>query len=497
MSVPLGRRTGSALLWKTVQLVAGRGLGMARTLLLTAILAPEAFGALAVALLVVDVSQNVTDLGLRHALIQRPEADERHLDAAWTANLLRAGVLTLAAIGAAPVVADLFHQPQSTNVIRLLAFAPLLIALQNIGTVELERELAYRPLTWVTISTALTDAAVALLLASSLGVYGLVTGILVGHAVGGVASYLVAPRRPRWRVDAAAIRPLLDYGRWVLATGLVVVVGGAVLQATISRRLGATELGLWYLGARIALLPNEVVGDIVAGVAFSLHSRIQDDHARVRRVFQSSLVALLGLLAPVYAVMIGVTPALVSTVLGPEWSGTTEVIYVLAIAGTVGVVADSAMPLLQGQGRPRDITVMFAVRSAVIVVLVWWLAASIGLVGAALAWLLAEVAAQVTIGWYATRHLSHAFDGVLRRVALVLTASAVAGGAAFFMQAALGGAALGLVAGAAVGMLISGGALLALDRWFALGIGHDVVAMVPALGRLIGRTRPAHGGMDQ
>src|SRR5215212_3501170 len=121
MNQPLASRAGNALTWRIVQLVAVKLIFLVRVFVVGRLLGPGDFGIFAVSLVALDFLLKITDFGMVPALVQRPGAERRHYDAAWTVGLLRAGLVGLAVFAAAPLVADLFKEPRATDLVRVLA----------------------------------------------------------------------------------------------------------------------------------------------------------------------------------------------------------------------------------------------------------------------------------------------------------------------------------------------------------------------------------------
>lgn len=474
-------RAGSALAWRGAQLVAVRGLSILRLLILARLLVPEQFGLLSIAVVVVGTVSTVTELGLVPALVQRAEVTPRHEAAAWTAGLLRGALLAALLVASAGWLAALFGEPRAAPVLRLVALRPLLASAVSLGLVRCRRELRFREPALAAGGAAVAETAVAVALASSWGVWALVAGILAGGAVEVALSYLLAPWRPRLRLDAGAVRPLLRYGRWVFATGVVAAAGGFVLQAVISRRLGAEALGLYYLAMKLAFLPSEVASEVAGSVAFPLFARLQGDAAAVRRAFGALVKGLAAALLPVYALLAATAPAL-PALLGEEWQGAAPVLRILAVAGAVGLFGDAAVPLLQGLGRPQGVTALEVVQSAVLALSVFGLAAAWGVTGAAGAWLPAVAASQLLAVYLVAGVLPRAFTGWGKTVAAALLAATATGVAAWAVLQALSGIpglATALVAGAVTAV-----ALLTLaDRTFRLGLAAELAWLVPVFGR--------------
>jgi lipopolysaccharide exporter len=245
VSGSLARRTGSALLWNGVGLAVTRVISLVRFVILARLLAPDDFGLLAIAWVAIELLLTLTDLGMVTALVQRDRVDASQFDTAWTVGLVRALVVAVAIVVGAPLIAELFEEPRAAGILRALAVAPLLSALASIKIAELTRNLQFRKLTLIRVPEAAVEAAVSIALATVLGVWALVVGVLVANVVRVVLSYLLAPHRPRISFDQGAARSLFRFGRWLFAVGVLGLAGEALLRAGIARRLGTAELGVF------------------------------------------------------------------------------------------------------------------------------------------------------------------------------------------------------------------------------------------------------------
>lgn len=487
MSTPLARQAGTAVAWKAIQLFGSKAISLARYLVLARLLTPNDFGLFAIALVPLDVLLSATDFGMIPALVQRGESDDRVYDAAWTVGLLRAAAISLCVLAAAPLLAQLFAEPRATPVLRLLAIRPLVGAAASIKVAELERRLEFRPLALVEMPATLVGAAASVVLAPALAVWALVAGVLAGAATRVVTSYLVAPHRPRLVFDATPARSLFRFGRWVMLTGAVAVAGDAVLRAVISRRLGANELGLYFLAANLAALPNDVVSELVVAVAFPVHARIRTDLRRAAEMFRASITALAAALCPVYALLIALAPSLVEHLLGPRWAGTEPVLRLLSLAAILGISYDATAPMLQGRGEPHKVTALHAIISVTVALFAWELTGAYGLAGAAAAWVLAQGVMLVACITFARRALAARAIGLSRPLAAIAAASVVGGAIAFALDRVLPG-----LVGFGVTVVVAWSAaimsLWLLDSRLDLGLGRDAARAFP---RIAARWRSA------
>jgi O-antigen/teichoic acid export membrane protein len=378
----------------------------------------------------------------------------------------------------------LFEEPRAENIIRLMAFAPLLAATGSIKTALLRRALNIRPLAINAIIQAVVQTVVAIALAKSLGVWALVVGSLFAAFVGSVISHIIAPYRPRLLLDKVAAGPLLRFGRWIFLMGVIEMIGEAAIRVTIARQLSTTDLGLYYLGARLALLPYTIVREVIDNVTFPLHAKLQAQDDKAGRAFRGSLIGAWAVLLPGYAVLLVLTTGIVQEVLGAHWSGTEPVIRVLVFVGIVGVISVAANPLLEGRGIPSFVAMTTAVRTLVIVSLAWILARRFGIAGAALAWLLAEGVVQIICGFKVNRILNRPFLGIWKSSGAIMISAGAAAAVAFLCEQLVSDFA-GVVLAAIVGCGVAALSLWFLDHFWRLGLLKDLAELFPFVGSIL------------
>jgi O-antigen/teichoic acid export membrane protein len=483
MNDSLAKQAGAAVGWKTAQLAGVKIIFLARLLILARLLSPEDFGLLAIAMVAIGFLLSITNLGMIPALVQHPDADENLYDGAWTVGVLRALTITGVVSLAAPVIAHLFAEPRATEIIRVLAFRPLLEAVSSIKVAELTRKFRFRSLALISLSEATVEAIIAIALVYVFGVWALVVGALAGAMAGVVMSYFLAPYRPRLSLDRAAIRPLIRYGRWVFLTGLVSLTGSSVLQVVVSRRLGVAELGLYFLAAKLAFLPYEMASQVVGSVAFPLYARLQSNAAQAVQAFQTILTGIASMLLPIYGLMIALAPTLVQDVLGPRWAGTAPVIQLLALVGILGLCGDAIGPMLQGFGRPDQVMVLEVIQSSLLILLIWTLAGYYGLMGAALAWVPAIGISQIFSAAFARQLLGRPFAGLGMRLLVITAAAGTAAGVAAAVDRVLPGL-IGFVLAGLASTGATAAVLLILDRSLELGLVVSLLRAFPQLGVL-------------
>jgi lipopolysaccharide exporter len=195
---------------------------------------------------------------------------------------------------------------------------------------------------------------------------------------------------------------------------------------------------------------------VLGAAAFPLYASLQRDAARTREVLRALLTALSFVLFPVYLLMIALAPALAEA-LGARWEGTAPLIQIVGAGSLLGLYADAVMPLLSGRGRPDRSMLVVTAQTTALLLLLFPLVATWGVLGAAVAWLPAFVAAQAVSVVFVRRTLGSSMAGAGAQLLGLLAIWTVAAAAGASVRIWLSGAAAvagGLVVGLVVGAIL-------------------------------------------
>ena len=462
------RSAAGAFWWEGVYLGATRVIQLVRFVILARLLSPRDFGLLAVAWAVVEVGQGLSDLGLEKAVIQRSHVSEHEYNATWTFDVLRCAVLATVIAVFAPAIAVAFGEPSATNLIRALGVTPIMYALASIKRIELQRRLQFRSLTLIRLPEMAVEAVIAIVLAPRIGVWALAVAAWISISCTVTLSYMLAPHRPRFNPDWKIGIGLFRFSRWLTVTGLSVMVGEAVLRAVISRRLGTESLGIFYLASRLAILPLGTVSQVVWTVGFTLHAQLQAEVRRAATAFQYVLTSISVLLLPVYALLFVLADALTAHVLGPKWSGSTQIIKILALANVAAIGGAAIRPMLEGRGYPRYASALIGVNQALVISSAYVIGQWAGIAGVAWVRTTIEFALLPAWVWAAKQVLPDAFQGI-GKIMLTAGFSATLAGLAALAVVSATDTAWGALVAALMGAGMALAALLALDLSLRLG----------------------------
>jgi lipopolysaccharide exporter len=372
-----------------------------RVPILARLLSPDDFGLMGIMTAVLFYVDVISRSGFETALVQQRDVDSDDFSVAWTLNVLRGlGQGLVLALLAAPV-GFFYETPQLTTLLLIVAPQPVLVGLRSIGLVRVYRDLNFRSLTIYELGDTLIAVVVTLGMAFWLhSVWALLAGVMASALYGLLASYIFAPHAPRIHFDRPKATRLWRFGRWEWVGGVAVAVFQSSDNLFVGKFLGLTVLGYYAMAYRLGNLATTEVVNALRKVMFPAFSTLQDDMPRLRQTFLT-LFQISAALGPLVAVgLVLLSSPLVNVLLGPKWQPVIPVLQVLALWGSLDVLKMTTPDLFRALGHPDWFAKATLVKIVVLAVTIYPLSAAWGIVGTAVAVVLAALAdIPFTLRW--------------------------------------------------------------------------------------------------
>jgi O-antigen/teichoic acid export membrane protein len=195
----------------------------------------------------------------------------------------------------------------------------------------------------------------------------------------------VLKRRIRFSPDL--VRPLLTFGGWMTVSGVVgpfmIYLDRFLIGAMVSLASVAYYTTPYDLATRLWLLSSPAIGVLFPAFAASF----SNDRARTSRLFTRGLQYVFVVLFPCTLILATLAPEGLTLWVGAEFAGhSARVLQLLAIGVFVNGLAQLAMVLVQGVGRPDLSARLHMIELPAYVAGVLWLIRTHGIEGAAFAW---------------------------------------------------------------------------------------------------------------
>ncbi|MGC9269842.1 oligosaccharide flippase family protein [Acidiphilium sp.] len=392
-----------------------RILGLISTLILVRLLAPSAFGIVALSMNLMFSLAQLSEAGIENAIIRNENPDRELYDTGFTINAIRGfGTGFLIAALAIPI-ARFFDNPHMINVLYVVGIGSAISSLENIGVVDFRRFIAFDKEFQLKLFPRLISVVAGVALAVWLRNYwALVFAILINQVATVVISYIIHPYRPR--LTLSGWRRISGYSALVWLLNLVGVAQSATSNIVIGRVSGTADVGIYSVGSEIAGLPSsELIGPLcrAAFSGFSAAKQTGDNGATM-------MLRLLGLMALI-TVPAGFGLSLVAFPLvklgfGDKWLGAVPILEIFGIATTVTIFGSIAGTLFAVQAWLKASLKLNIGLTLLRVALLILLVPPYGLIGAAVAVSIIDVVSQIVYFMVMTRRLHVSIAAIVARV---------------------------------------------------------------------------------
>lgn len=343
-----------------------RSIGIVSVVILAHLLAPADFGLVAMATAIIAIVELLSAFNFDMALIQSQQVTRAHYDTAWTLNVAMAAICALLVAAAAFPAGVFYGDSRLGPIVLWLSLATWIRGFENVGVVAFRKELElhreFQLLLTKRIGVFLATISIAL---ATRSYWALVLGILAGSVGGVVLSYLFHPFRPRF--DLTARGELLHFSKWMVFSNVINTLVSRAADLTIGKSLGPGPLGLFNLAYEISHLPSTELSAPINRAVYPGYAKVASDPPRLVAQFLGvqGLTALST--APVAVGIAAVAPLLVPLLLGEAWREAVPLLEILAVSGLLTSLRTNAGYVFLALGRSKLVTVMTAVRFAVVV----------------------------------------------------------------------------------------------------------------------------------
>lgn len=416
--VSLGKRSLHGAGWTLLQIGASYGLRLGSNLILTRLLAPDAFGLLGLAITMIVAISLLSELGITRSIIREPDGDQDgFLRTAWTIKILRnAGVASVTLIAAvifglvAPHVAppgSTYADPALPWIIAATAGFTLLSGFDSTCVELASRRIDFRRIAMVQLGVQVIAQSVTI--ATALihpTVWALVLGMLASTLASLVASHLVYPGpRMALRFDSAITARLWVFGRWlILSSGLTFVLRNAD-KLVLGALLSPTAFGLYAIAIIWVEAASGVISALIGRIGYSALAEVahQRRHDLPRVFHRIQRLVDLAVIAAFVTLWLGAGP-----LIGFLYSDTyAQVSHYMVLLG-FGLFAVRFTPLDEllltlGDSRAHAVTGILRLAGLVTGQVVGWQLA--GIDGLILASALHALTSVPFVLWKLQRHL--------------------------------------------------------------------------------------------
>lgn len=366
----------------------------ARNMILTRLLAPEAFGTMAIVLSAGSVIHTITDIGVKESIIQNPRGSEAHYaSAAWWLAFGRSVLLYAAIFVLSPWISAFYGNRELAALLRVVALSVILDGALSSKAYVAMKEMKFGR--WAAINNVGSIAGVVITVVLSFflrGVWALVLGNLAESASRCILSYVFCPYLPSLSWDRGAVRDLLRFSKGLFGLAFLNLIFMRTDVFVLAKLYPSAQLGLYVIAVALIQTPASFVMNLLGQTLLPTFSHIRGDEERVNRILLQVTAFLIFVGMPAVVFMFFCGRSLLTLAYGHVYGAAAAPLIVASCVALVNLLNGQITTVFYSKGLPQLHRRCVIITAILMIVLIYPFVKWFGLVGGQLACLVSIVA---------------------------------------------------------------------------------------------------------
>jgi len=308
-------------------------LALVATSILARKLVPADFGLLGMVFALTAIAEQFKDIGLGRATVQKKELTHSEVSNLFWLNAAVGIGICLAIVALSGAIAGFYHEQRLTHIAMALsvtfAFSGLTIQHQALLT----RRMRFFATGVIATSSVVLSNILAIVLAmKGYGYWSLVYREIARSIVTAIGTFIACRWVPGLPDRKKNVSHQMRFARDITLLNIVMYFTSSVDQILLGRFGGASALGIYRQAFQLVMSPINQLSGPIQGVSEPLFSALQDDLSKYRRGFEKTLSAISLITMPLAAGIFMCSRQIVLLLLGQRWSGSVDIIRILAVA---------------------------------------------------------------------------------------------------------------------------------------------------------------------
>jgi O-antigen/teichoic acid export membrane protein len=327
----LGRRSARAAVLTGTVGFADFAIRIGSTAVLARLILPEHFGLVMMASAVIAVADQLRDLGLSSATVQRLEVTDAEVSNLFWINVGCGALITGGIAAVSPLIARYYHDPRLVAVACILGSTIFFGGLTVQHQALLTRQLKLGQTATVRLLSSLISTLIAIAMAwLDYGYWALLWREIIRAVLLVVGMWWCCPWLPGWPAWKTNVRELVNFGANVTGANILATITAGVDRLLLGRSWGAGPVALYRQAFQLVTAPTDQLLSPLYLVTQPTLSMLQTEPARYQRFFLKLLTLVCMITMPLSLFVAVYADAITAIMLGPAWMASAPILCVLS-----------------------------------------------------------------------------------------------------------------------------------------------------------------------
>ncbi|KWW31941.1 MAG: polysaccharide biosynthesis protein [bacterium P3] len=330
----LKQKAASGMVWTALQKYSSMFVTFIGGIILARLLTPYDYGCIGMLSIFIVLAESFIDGGFGSALIQKKNPTQEDYSTIFYWNLGMAALMYAILFFSAPAIAKFYDIPLLCDVLRVQGLILFIYAFNLVQRNQLRKNLNFKLLSIVTITTSIISLGVTIVMAySGFGVWALVTSNLISAAIPSIVFWFFIKWRPIWTFSIQSFKEMFSFGMYMFLTHLVNRFAGKLTHLIIGKVFSPTVLGYYSKAGGVEYLASTSVSSVVSQVTYPVYAQIQDDKVAMGSMIKKFTGAVAYITFPMMFILILIAKPLFVLLYSDRWLQSVPYFQVLCLIG--------------------------------------------------------------------------------------------------------------------------------------------------------------------
>lgn len=316
--------------WRYIGKLGTQVVSFLVTIVLARLIAPEAFGAVAIVAIFTTILQVFVDSGLGSALVQKEDADETDFSSVFYFNIVVCLILYIALYFSAPFISSFYDNPRLTPLLRVASLSLIITGLRSTQESYITRNLLFKKHFIATTVASLFSAIVAIVMAyMGLEAWAIVGQQLLNTGISTLIIWYLVPWRPHLLCSLDRLKGLISYGWKILGANLVDTIYSESRSLLIGKVYSSKDLAYYNQGKTFPYMIVSGINGALNSVLFPVMSRSQNNQSEIKEILRRTIRISVYFIGAILTYLICTAESFVSVLLTEKWLPCTIYLQIL------------------------------------------------------------------------------------------------------------------------------------------------------------------------
>lgn len=359
MGTDIEKKVKTATKWSAITEITAKLVTPITTMVLARLLAPDAFGVLVTATMVISFAEIFTDAGFQKYLIQKEFNTEEDLFSstcvAFWSNFIMSMLIWLVVILFSSQIAHIVGNDGYGLVIAVSCVCIPLAAFSSIQMALFKRWLDFKTLFSVRIVGILIPLVVTIPLAYFTRSYwALIVGMIALNISNAILLTYKSRWKPKWFYDWQLFKEMFSFTMWSMIEAVSIWLTGYLDVFIVGSVLSTYYMGIYRTSINTVGQIMAIITAATTPVLFSALSRLQGDSNEFKKFF-FNFQKMVGLLVlPMGVGIFLFSDVITSILLGNQWEEASDFIGWWGLTSAISIVlAHYCSEVYRAKGLPK------------------------------------------------------------------------------------------------------------------------------------------------